>query len=168
MGYYSVHTGVGGTFNSPYDTRDRKKNPVKFKFRPRRPMRNLIRETDLIITGVADTGSYIDEFTGLSDESVNETVIPGEQFVISGHKIKVDGKNPDCGVYFEPVGTDDKQRVKVEGRLAENTPRKIIGVVPALAAPGMYRIVIVSQYTGSTVYLNEPRVITGGFVLETA
>jgi hypothetical protein len=68
-----------------------------------------------------------------SFESVNETLTPGGQFSVSGHKIKVAGDNADVGVYFVSA-TDPTQRVKVAGHLAENTASKIISMVPALGA----------------------------------
>jgi hypothetical protein len=65
---------------------------------------------------------------------VNETLTPGGQFGISGHKIKVVGDRPEVGVYF--VSADDASlRVKVGGHLAENTAAKVIGVIPAPEGP---------------------------------
>jgi hypothetical protein len=85
-------------------------------------------------------------------------------FVITGGKLKVAGDDPACGVYFVPVD-DPSKAVKVE-HLADNIPTKIIGKAPRTGYQNN-RIEIRSQFTGSgTIFLKEPRVITGDFILE--
>jgi hypothetical protein len=166
MRYFSIHSSVGGTFDSAHERHDHDKNPVTFRFRCRRAMRELARATGVIIIAVADAAGYISDFTDVSSQGINETVKRGGQFVISGHKIKVEGDDPSCGLYFESV--PNKRRIKVEGQLAENSPSKIIGIVPRLAAHRQYKVVIISQFTGSGTLLKTPRVITSDFALEAA
>jgi hypothetical protein len=173
MDYFSIYSNVGGTFNSERETHSHQKNPVTFRFRCRKAMRELARTTDVIITGLADNSGFIEEFTDVSNDVVNETLMPGEQFVITGNKIKVEGDDPACGIYFEsvPDNEDDAQsvrRVKVEGRLAENSSQKIIGIVPMLEVPSKYKVVIISQYAKSRILLKAPRTITSSFVLKAA
>jgi nitrite reductase/ring-hydroxylating ferredoxin subunit len=169
LDYYSIHPYVGGTFNTAHKAHDHKKNPVTFRFRTRKAMRDLTKNTDVVITAVADSKSYIEEFTAVYSEAVNETVMPGEQFIISGHKIKVEGDDPSCGVYFASVTDNilDGRRIKVYD-LAENSSPRIIGVVPLLEVPNKYKVVIISQHTGSGTFLKEPHVITSRFTLEAA
>jgi hypothetical protein len=166
LDYFSIHSNVGGTFNSAHEAHDHAKNPVTFRFRCRKTMRKLARDTGVVITAMADTKAYISEFTDVNTEAVNEIIMPREQFAITGHKIKVAGDDPSCGVYFESV--EDDRRVKVQGRLAENSATRIIGLAPMLVLPRNYRVVIISQYTGSGTFLKTPRVITSGFTLEAA
>jgi hypothetical protein len=52
------------------------------------------------VEGLADVTGYLDEFIDITTESVNETLTPGGQFSVSGHKIKVVGDNADVGIYF--------------------------------------------------------------------
>jgi hypothetical protein len=133
-------------------------------------MRDLTQSTSVIISGLASNKASIVEFTDVSNEAVNETIMPGEQFVIIGNKIKVEGDDPSCGVYFEPVtdNIQDVRRIKVEGHLAENSSHRIIGIVPKLDVPCKYKVVIVSQYAKSSVILKAPRIITSDFVLNAA
>jgi hypothetical protein len=169
LDYYSIHPHVGGTFSSAHKSHDHKKNPVTFRFRTRKAMRDLAKNTDVIITALAESKSYIEEFTAVYSEAINETVMPGEQFIISGHKIKVEGDDPSCGVYFASVTDNvlDGRRIKVDS-LAENSSPRIIGVVPLLEVPNQYKVVIISQHTGSGTFLKEPHVITSRFTLEAA
>jgi hypothetical protein len=91
-------------------------------------------------------------------EAVNETLTPGGQFSIVGHKIKIAGTDPEVGVYF--VSADDvSKRVKVNSHLAENAASKLIGVIPALVA-GAWLVEIKTQYSGGSSFLKEPRTIT--------
>jgi hypothetical protein len=174
MGYYSIHSNVGGSFNSALETHDHTKNPVTFRFRCRKAMRDLARNTQVVITAVADTKSYINDFMDISSEAVNDTVMSGAQFILTGHKIKVEGNSPLCGIYFEHIADKvrgrvlDEQRIKVQGRLAENSPKKIIGTVPRLEASSKYRVIIISQFTGSGTLLKTPRETTSSFTLEAA
>ncbi|MCL1836166.1 MAG: hypothetical protein FWG46_01325 [Treponema sp.] len=48
---------------------------------------------------------YIDEFIDFDENSVNTIFIPGDQFEILGHKIKIAGDDPGSLAlheYFEP------------------------------------------------------------------
>jgi hypothetical protein len=117
-----------------------------------------------MIEGIADTNGYIGEFLDHENNSLNEIYEPGNQFVLTGHKLKIAGDDPACGMYFVPadhVGTP----VKVT-RIVENTPNKIIGIIPETTW-AYSKIEIHSQFASSgTVFLKTPRVISSEFTLE--
>jgi hypothetical protein len=97
---------------------------------------------------------------------VNETLTPGGMFALAGHKIKIAGDNPECGVYF--VNAEKAtQRVKVSGHLADNTASRIVGIIPALAA-GSYRVAVTTQYTVGGTALKEPRTAESAFTVQVA
>jgi hypothetical protein len=137
---------VGGTFNNTSEIHDHKKHPITFRFRTGRKLRRLIEHIDV------------------ESDTINDSITPNGQFVIHGHKIKAAGDHTGVGIYFENT-QGDIQRVKVTGRLAENTSSKIIGIVPALPSPGTYRVVIVTQFSSGNTMLKEPRNIISGFTL---
>jgi hypothetical protein len=112
----------------------------------------------VVVEGLADSSGYLDEFIDVTTEAVNETLTPGGQFNVSGHKIKVAGDSPEVGVYFVSVA-DPAVRVKVAGHLAENAPHRLIGIIPTLT-PGAYTLEVVTQYTHGGSLLKEPRIIT--------
>jgi len=166
MGYFSVHPNVGGTFNSVMDIHDHKKHRVSFRFRTLSKLRRLIEHIRVEIEGIADSSGWIDEFIDTDENSVNTLYVPGNQFVLHGHKIKVAGDNPGVGVYFVPVD-DPAQAVKVT-RIAENTASKIIGIAPATGHV-QNRIEVRTQYAGATTtFLKNQRVIASNFILEEA
>jgi hypothetical protein len=158
VGYFSIHPNVGGTFDKVSEGHDTSKHPITFRFRTRAPLRALAEHIVVEVEGLADASGYIDEFIDISTEAINETLTPGGQFSISGHKIKVAGDSPEIGIYFVSVA-DPALRVKVAGHLAENATTKLIGIIPALNA-GAYTLEIITQYSSGSFFLKEPRVIT--------
>jgi hypothetical protein len=170
-GYYSVHPNVGGTFDKVTEGHDEaamklRKHPVTFRFRTRSPLRALAERIVIDMEGLADVTGYIDEFLDVTTGSVNETVTPGGQFSLSGHKIKVAGTGGGVGIYFV-LATDPDQSAIMDPFLAENTSSKVIGVIPQLTA-GTWKLEIKTQYTVGGTLLKEPRVIESAIVLTVA
>ena len=165
MRYFSVHPNVGGTFNSVNEAHDHKKHPITFRFRTRSTLRRLVEHIAIDIEGLADVSGWIDQFIDTDEDSVNTLYVPGDQFILHGHKLKVAGDDPAVGLYFVPVD-NPSQAVKVT-RIAENTPTKIIGIAPKTENL-QNRIEIRTQYSGSGAVLKTPRVITSSFTLEEA
>jgi hypothetical protein len=164
MGYFTIHPNIGGTFNSASEIHDHKKHKISFRFRTLPKLRRLVQFIGVDIEGIADTSGWIDEYVDIEENSTNAIFIPGGQFVIHGHRIKTAGDDPSVGVYFVPIDNPSKA-VKV-GRLAENTPTKIIGIAPKTEY-SRNRIEIRTQFEGSsTKFLKTVRYITSGFVLE--
>jgi hypothetical protein len=165
-GYFSVHPNIGGTFDSDKDAHDSKKHPISFRFRTRKPLRELVQTIAVEILGMADTNGYIGEFIDYDEDSVNTLYVPGAQFAIHGHKIKLAGDAPGVGVYFVPV--DDPSKAVKVSRIAENIPTKITGIAPKTEHQHN-RIEIRTQFTGATnTPLKTPRIITSAFTLEEA
>jgi hypothetical protein len=75
---------------------------------------------------------------------------------ITGHKIKVEGTDAACGVWF--VKQADGARTKVTENLAVNRPAEVVALVPALSA-GKYKLEIVTQHAGGSAALKAPRTI---------
>jgi hypothetical protein len=166
-GYYSIHPNVGGTFDKIIEGHDGKKHPITFRFRARAPLRALAEHIVVEVEGLANVNGYIGELEDVGSGAVNETLTPGDMFHISGHKIKIFGTDSEVGIYF--VSTDKAGlRVKVSGRLAENTATNLIGIIPALDA-GVWKVEIKTQYAGSgDTALKAPRIIESAFTLTTA
>jgi hypothetical protein len=96
--------------------------------------------------------------------AINETLTPGGQFTLNGHKIKIAGEEPDgAGVYFIPL-SDPAGGEKAGVHYAENSPSRVIGVIPNLAA-GQWKLQIRTRCSGGSALLKETRVIEAGFTL---
>jgi hypothetical protein len=169
-GYFSIHPNVGGTFDSAVRgrvSREARKHPITFRFRALAPLRALADRIAVEVEGVADASGRIGELLDITTGSANGALTPGGIFVITGRKIKVTGENPDVGVYFASA-EDAGLRVKVAGRLAENTASKVAGIVPALDA-GEWKAEIKTQFSGyGSKGLKEPRVIESAFTATVA
>ena len=157
---------MGGTFNNTSEIHDHKKHPITFRFRALAKLRRLIEYIAVDIEGIADTSGYIDEFIDAEEDSINAHYLPGNQFILHGHKIKIAGDDPAVGLYFVPL--NDPSKTMKATRIAENSPSKIIGVAPGTGSSPV-RIEVRTQYAGaSNTFLKNLRVITSGFVLEEA
>jgi len=158
---FSVHPAIGGTFENENEAYDRQKHPVSFHFQSLKPLRMLRDNIEVLIEGKADIHGYIAECTDVATGAVNETITPKNMCVLTGYKLKVAGDHPDVGVWFEQ--TDGPAKLKVSN-LAENTPTKLIGLLPDCPS-GTYKVVIMTQYTNSSKLLKDIRVIESGFTL---
>jgi hypothetical protein len=163
-GYYTVYPNIGGTFNSAAEIHDHKKHPITFRFTERNKLRNIIKNIEVVVEGMADTGGYIDEFIDQEEGFINGQFLPNNMFAVHGHKIKIAGDDPSCGVYFVPV-LDPAQAVKVS-RIGDNNPTRITGITPNTGHI-QNKIEIRTQYTGvPDKFLKTPRIITSSFILE--
>jgi hypothetical protein len=163
-GYFSIHPNIGGTFTSPNDVQDNKKHPISFRFRQSAKLRSLIEHIAVEIEGMAAVSGYIDEFLDHEENSVNSMYLPEDHFVLTGHKIKIAGDDPGCGMFFVP--TDPQFRTTKVTSIVENSPTRIIGVIPETEGLAN-RIEIRTQYAGSgNTTLKAPRIITSSFTLE--
>jgi hypothetical protein len=166
LGFFSVFPNIGGTFESERDTLDPEKNPLSFRFRMEKPLRNLIKHIAIDIDGPAGERAFIKHFVDKDTHSKDSLYAPGNLFNIIGKKIKIAGDSDDCGVYFVPVDEPAKA-VKVE-RLAINHPSMIAGVIPEVGNQ-QARIEIRTQYSGSNIILlKTPRIITSKFIIQKA
>jgi hypothetical protein len=163
LGLCSIHPNVSGTFNSEKEAYNAKKNPIRFKYRTRLPLRNLVKHIAVEITGVADGNAFIDEFIDYDEETVNGIYTPGDMFRINGSKIKVAGDDTACGVFFVPVD-DPTKAVKVK-RIGENSPSTVTGITPNTHYQ-LNRIEIRTQFCGSNVLLKAPRTIVSSFIVD--
>jgi len=164
MKYFSIHPNVGGTFNSVNEAQDRKKHPVTFRFRAQSPLRSLVKHIEIQVDGLAETSGWIDQFKDVEADSINTSYVPGDQFILSGSKIKIAGDDPACGLYFVPV--EDPAKAVKATRITINTPSRIIGIVPE--TNHLYvRIEVRTQSTGaSNKFLKNVRIITSDFEVE--
>jgi len=164
LGICSVHPNIGGTFDSATEAHDHKKHPITFRFQSLKPLRDLRQSIEVIIEGVADSPAYIDGFLDVEGNSTNHLFVPGDGFMIHGHNIKVEGNDAACGVYLVPV-EDPAKKVKV-ARILENTPSKIMGIIPPSTGYLLNKIEIITQYTSGSATLTAPRTITSPFIIE--
>jgi hypothetical protein len=146
-GWYNASVHVRGVFTSPTEPFDPEKHHVTVEFHQGAELRRELGMVNVNVQGKAESGFFIDEVLDKRTGSINELLTPGRNALISGGKLKVEGTNPACGVYF--VNDPDGTRVKVDRvDIVENVAGHLLIVVPALTA-GTYRLEVTTQYMGS-------------------
>ena len=129
-------------------------------------LRELAKSIEVINDGESDAAGYIDSFLDNEENSLNAWYLPGNQFVLNGHKIKIAGDDPGIGMYFVDI-TNSANVVKVT-RIVENNPSRIISIIP-IADYEKCRIEIRTQFSGSgSNILKNVRVIKSDFAVERA
>ena len=153
---YSVLTGwIGKSANF-----DPSVNKLTLDMVLSKEMRDALSTVGVEVLGVkegggASIGLVTDTYTG----EANGYISAGEDILIEGTKIKVAGDPDLCGVYFIPRDAPEETIYKVERRLTQNDPSRIIARVPATLEPGVYTLRIVTQFSNSAVLLKEPRTL---------
>jgi hypothetical protein len=164
LGGFSIHPTVGGTFDKETRGVVSEPHPVDFHFRVLAPLRDLADQIKVFVEGVADSGAYIDTFTDVATETVNEKVTAGGVFSLVGSKIRVTGDPDKTGVYFV-VPDDPAADVKAVSRFAVNSRSKIIGVIPQLPPGKTWALEVRTQYANSPKPLKTVRVVRSDFTL---
>jgi hypothetical protein len=164
--YFSIHPHVGGIFEKLLEGVSPDKHPVIFKFRVRAALRELAKLIEVYVEGAADSGAFIDEFTDITTGVDNEIATPNGMFSTTGVKIKIDGDKDKTGYFFKSRGVPSIT-TKVQGNFAENSPGKVIGMIPDLPPNNIWDSEIRTQYSGSSNLLKEVRVIKANFTLTT-
>jgi hypothetical protein len=153
-GYFSLHTRIGGTYNGERDVIGADK--IAVSFRELAALKELLAKVTVENEGLAGDGAYIDEVADAHSGTLNSALTPGGMVHITGHKIKVEGGDAACGVWF--VNRADGTRTKVTENLAVNRPAEVVALIPALAA-GKYKLEIVTQHSSGGAALKAPRTI---------
>ena len=165
---YSVLTGVGqysprvtGSWLGKSANFDPSVNKLTLDMVLSKEMRDALATVGVEVLGVKEGGgAAIGLVTDTLTEATDGTITPGEDILIEGAKIKIAGDPDLCGVYFIPRDAPEETIYKVERRLTQNDPSRIIARVPATLAPGSYTLRIVTQFTSSgSIMLKEPRTL---------
>jgi hypothetical protein len=144
-GWYNASMHIKGVFANPTDAFDPEKHTVTAEFHQGSELRKELGMVSVSILGKAESGFLIAQVTDLRTGSVNDLLTPGRNARISGGKLKVEGDDPSCGVYF--VNEADGSRVKVDAAdIVENVSAHLLIITPALAA-GTYRLEVTTQFT---------------------
>jgi hypothetical protein len=153
-GWYNAVIHIRGLFALPTEAFDPEKHTVAVEFHQGVELRRELNMVGVSIMGKAESGFFIAQVTDIRTGSVNDLLTPGRNAKIAGGKLKVEGTDPSCGVYF--VNAQDGTRLKVDAEdIVENQNANLLIITPALAA-GTYHLEVTSQYTGAKL-LKEPR-----------
>ncbi|MDR1072822.1 MAG: DUF4469 domain-containing protein [Treponema sp.] len=154
-GWYNASMHIKGVFNSPTEGFDPEKHTVAVELHQGVELRKELNMVSVSVLGKAESNFFIAQVVDMRTGSVNDLLTPGRNARITGGKLKVEGEDSSCGVYF--VNEADGSRVKVdEEDIVENQNARLLIVIPALAS-GTYRLEVTTQYMGGGKLLKAPR-----------
>jgi hypothetical protein len=153
-GWFTASAQVRGVWNSAREAFDPRRHSILFRFNQGELLRREIPNVTVQVMGMGESGIVISHVVDQKTGSVNDLLPPGGALKIRGGKLRLAGNHPDVGVAFEDEAGN---AFNVEERdVIVNKPAELILQIPALAA-GKYRLVINSQFSGSSTPLKEVR-----------
>ena len=163
---FQTRVSIKGVFNGPEDGFDPSRHEVRLNLKPG----SLLSETPKKLRAKKispKVKTFIQSVMDVKTGAVNSCLTPGMNLRIHGHRVKISGSDPSCGLYFVS-GKQTVQPVKVEfSELVVNKPSEIIAVIPRLGK-GDWSLRLVTQYCPGPKPLKEPHIITFDKVLNVA
>ncbi|TDX82559.1 DNA-binding domain-containing protein [Epilithonimonas xixisoli] len=154
-GYFTASTQIRGVFDSPTETFSSNKHNILFQFNQGEKLRSEIPNIEISILGVADASAVILQVKDVKSGTINDVLTPKRNLRISGNKIKIAGDNPANGIFFIDTTTQTRRQVEASD-VVINNPSELIVIIPQLS-PSTYTLEVVTQYSGGTTTLKEPR-----------
>jgi hypothetical protein len=145
---FNAFPSIQGVFHSAEDAVDGVHQKVKINLHAGTAIRDAAGAVKTKKLPGVVSGVIISSVTDVKTGSQNNLLTPGRNIKIAGAKLKIAGDDPAVGLFFEseaggaPVPVDSSD-------LVINRPAELIAVIPALA-PGVYRLRLVTQYSGGT------------------
>jgi hypothetical protein len=163
---FRVRTSIKGVFDGMDDRFDAGRHEIRLNVRAGQFLRNTPKKLKPK-KRTAPAKSLIQSVTDVKSGALNSNLTPGKNIKITGNRLKIDGDDPTCGLYFVPENTKDSV-VKVEAsEFAMNNPSQIIAVIPNLKK-GKWHLRLVTQYSRAKKHLREPQSVTFSKVLTVA
>jgi hypothetical protein len=123
----------------------------------------LVEEVEVEVLGIRDSGAYIGLITDLSTGKADGMIILGQAFSIEGSKIKIEpAEDTNLGVFLQYVGptSDPVPPIRIASRPIQNSPIKLVFLLPANIDEGPYQLSVVTRYSNGSILLKDPRTIT--------
>jgi hypothetical protein len=160
FGLGHVILDVEGVFEGDEPQWNPEKHKLVASITTTKELRETLKVTPVNIRGMASNHAAIRSVTDVTTKKVNEVLTPAGMANISGSRIKIDGDNPDVGLFLVNQDTQERNQVP-DTTIGLNDPSKVMFIVPAGLAAGDYLVSIITQYSAhSKQTLNEPRTIT--------
>lgn len=159
FGLCHLSLGVQGVFLGDNAKWDPSQHTISIRSVPTAEVRNLVKQTNVNVRGMAASGIAINSLTDVASGEVNSRLTPGGGVNLTGTKIKVEGDDASVGITLTNVATQAVITI-ARNAILVNDPSKISFVVPANLPNGDYTIAINTQYCGSGRTLKEVRVGT--------
>ena len=154
---FNAFPSIQGVFHSTEDSVDGAHQKVRINLHAGTALRDAAGAVKTKKLPGVVSGTIISSVTDVKTGSQNSLLTPGRNIKISGAKLKIAGDDPAAGLFFVPDAGGAPVPVD-SSDLVINRPAELIAVIPNLA-PGVYRLRIVTQYSGGTL-LKHPHTVT--------
>jgi hypothetical protein len=154
---FNAFPSIQGVFHSAEDSVDGFHQKVRINLHAGTALRDAVSAVKTKKLPGVVSGTIISSVTDVKTGSQNHLLTPGRNIKIAGAKLKIAGEDPSVGLFFDPEAGGALVPVDMSD-LAVNRPAELIAVIPNLA-PGVYRVRIVTQYSGGTL-LKHPHTLT--------
>ncbi|MDR1221351.1 MAG: DUF4469 domain-containing protein [Tannerella sp.] len=138
---------------------DPSKNRLVAKLLPSKELRTSLKSVEVTVLGMARVPNMISSVEDVVTGEVNTSLTRGGMVHIHGSKIKISGSSPETGLRLTPTNGGDSFFVPATA-IGINDPSRVSFVVPTGLPDGEYLLSIVTQYTGSSNGLKQPRTVT--------
>ncbi|GHV63920.1 hypothetical protein FACS1894199_00940 [Bacteroidia bacterium] len=119
-------------------------------------IRKELKQTEIEILGEMPDVMSILQVINMYSKVADGTITRGHNVQVDGTYIRVIGEGATVGVYLENAEADS--HVKFDAAdIVVNDPGKLILLVPADLPEGLYRLKVVTQFTGGNKLLKNPR-----------
>jgi hypothetical protein len=167
----SVHFGLGyfslmsnGVFIGDNPNWNPDRHSLRANIQPSMDLRNILKDIEVEVRGMAQSGSYINSVSDVASGEVNTRLTPGGAVNVFGGKIRIAGESPDNGIRLTEQNSGEVVDIALN-TVALNEPSRIAFVVPADLPTGDYKLSITTQCGKGTELLKKPRTYTFDYVL---
>ncbi|MDR1454612.1 MAG: DUF4469 domain-containing protein [Tannerella sp.] len=119
-------------------------------------IRKELADTEVEILGEQADLMHIFQVINMQTKAADGTLTRGRNVEVEGSYLKLMGSDPSVGVYLENVDSGTEYKFEEEF-IVINHPSKLMLLVPPGLDAGMYRLKVVTQFTGSNKLLTAPR-----------
>ena len=155
---FNAQASIRGIFTGMDDGFDSNRHKIRLNMRPGLVLRDIPGKLKVRKLNPGSM-SMITSVTDMKSGSVNELLTRAGHLRITGQKLKINGDNPACGLYFVPADNGaDPVRVEPAGIIV-NKPSELIAVIPALDE-GVWNIRIITQFSKGNKCLKRPQSVS--------
>ena len=155
---FHTSASIKGVFDSMDDGFDSSRHKIRLNLQPGLLLRNIQEKLRARKVNAGAQG-LIRCVTDINSGRENEILSPGKTMRITGLRLKIDGTDPSCGLYFIPEkSTGTPVKVEQSG-IVVNRPSEIIAVIPKLGK-GNWSLRLITQFSRGKVRCKKPINIT--------
>lgn len=131
-------------------------NSLTVNMQPAKSLREAVAEAKVTVTGTASEAMYISAGGDATTKGTSYTVTPGSIYRVRGKNVKIAGEDPSVGIFF--VNEEGTETQVPMAQVAMNNPSELRFIVPAGLTDGVYKLRLVTQFSGSgNTMLKSPR-----------